>query len=156
MWQWYRADACNPEDHLDGRYDDIGYHFGIDCSGVIYEGRDIRFKGPSVLEYNTGVIGVVLLNNLTTAEEGDDLVAFGREALESIGVNTTNRIPAPQVDAVVTLISALKSVFVIKHFGGHREYPGQRAEGKVCPGNVGMELVKAIRIKTQLLPPPTS
>lgn len=144
------------EDHLDGRYDDIGYHFGIDCSGVIYEGRDIRFKGSSVLEYNTGVIGVVLLNNLTTAEEGDDLVAFGREALESIGVNTTNRIPAPQVDAVVTLVSALKSVFVIKHFGGHREYPGQRAEGKVCPGNVGMELVKAIRIKTQLLPPPTS
>ena len=143
------------EGHQDERYDDIGYHFGIDCSGIVYEGRDIRFKGSSVLKYNTGVIGVVLLNNLTTAEEGDDLVAFGRETLESFGVNTTNRIPAPQVNALVHLITALKSVFFIKRFGGHKEYPGQRAEGKVCPGNIGMELVRAIRVKTQLLQPPT-
>lgn len=142
--------------HQDERYDDIGYHFGIDCSGIVYEGRDIRFKGSSVLKYNTGVIGVVLLNNLTTAGEGDDLVAFGREKLESFGVNTTNSISVQQVDATVNLITALKSVFVIKRFGGHREYPGQRAEGKICPGNIGMELVRAIRIKTQLLQPPTS
>lgn len=144
------------EEHQDKKYDDIGYHFGIDCSGIIYEGRDIRFKGSSVLEYNTGVIGVVLLNNLTTAEEGDDLVAYGREKLESFGVNTSNRIPASQVDAVLNLITALKSVFVIKRFGGHREFPNQRTEGKICPGNIGMELVKNIRIKTQLLAPPTS
>jgi hypothetical protein len=77
------------ENHQQGKYDDIGYHYGIDCDGKIYEGRDIRFKGSSVLEYNTGVIGVVLLNNLTTSEEGDDLVAFGREKLESLGVSTT-------------------------------------------------------------------
>ncbi|GBL53276.1 n-acetylmuramoyl-l-alanine amidase [Pseudomonas citronellolis] len=54
------------------------------------------------------------------------------------------------------MIDAIRSVFVIRHFGGHREYPGQRAEGKVCPGNVGMELVRNIRTKTQLLPPPSS
>ncbi|WP_079204444.1 peptidoglycan recognition family protein [Pseudomonas sp. CC6-YY-74] len=144
------------EDHLEGKYDDIGYHYGIDCAGIIYEGRDIRFKGSSVLEYNTGVIGVVLLNNFTTAEEGDDLVSYGRETLESWGVSTTNSIPAAQIDAVVNLITALKSVFFITRVGGHREYPGQRAEGKVCPGNVGMELVKAIRVKTQLLQPPTA
>ncbi|WP_405119908.1 peptidoglycan recognition family protein [Pseudomonas leptonychotis] len=144
------------EDHMAGKYDDIGYHYGIDCAGLIYEGRDIRFKGSSVLEYNTGVIGVVLLNNFTTAEEGDDLVSYGRAKLESWGVSTTNTIPAPQIDAVVNLITALKSVFFITRFGGHREYPGQRAEGKVCPGNIGMELVRAIRVKTQLLQPPTT
>lgn len=138
------------------KFFDIGYHFGIDCSGAIYEGRDIRFKGSNVLEYNTSVIGVVLLNNLTTAKEGDDLVAYWRESLETFGVNTTDQIPAPQEIAMFNLIAALESVFAIKHFGGHREYPGQRTDGKVCPGHIGMELVRTIRAKTQLLPPPTS
>lgn len=142
--------------HQGEKFDDISYHFGIDCSGTVYEGRDIRFKGSSVLKYNTGVIGVVLLNNLTTAEEGNDIVAYWRESLETLGVNTTNRTPAPQANATVNLITALKSVFFISRFGGHREYPNQRAEGKVCPGNVGMELAQSIRRKTQLLPPPTS
>lgn len=141
------------EEHMDQGYDDIGYHFGIDCSGVIYEGRDIRLKGSSIRNYNTGVIGVVLLNNLTTAEEGSDLVAFGRETLEFWGHNTTNTIPAAQIDGVVNLIKAFKGVFVIKHFGGHREYPGQLSNGKIRPGNVGMELVRAIRSDTDLLIP---
>lgn len=137
-------------------FDDISYHYGIDCQGMIYEGRDIRFKGESVRLYNTGVIGIVLLNNLSTAEEGGDIVALGRKGLEHIGVSTTNVIPALQIDAVLGLITALKSTFFIKYFGGHREFPNQSAAGKICPGNIAMELVKAIRIKTQLLAPPTS
>lgn len=75
--------------------------------------------------------------------------------LESWGHNTTNTIPAAQIDGVVNLVEALKSVFVIKHFGGHREYPGQLSDGKICPGNVGMELVRAIRSDTDLLIPPS-
>ncbi|SEE72232.1 peptidoglycan recognition protein family protein [Pseudomonas migulae] len=158
-----RSHSCTPgaeqmqeiqKGHLSQKYDDIGYHYGIDCTGQILEGRDIRFQGSSVLKYNTGLIGIVLLDNLTTPEEGGDWVAKGRVALDSIGYSTTNVIPAAQIDALMHLIDALKSVFVIKHFGGHREYPGQASEGKICPGNVGMELVKNIRVKTQLLPPP--
>lgn len=158
-----RSHSCTPgaeqmqeiqKGHLSQKYDDIGYHYGIDCTGQILEGRDIRFQGSSVLKYNTGLIGIVLLDNLTTPEEGGDWVAKGRVALDSIGYSTTNVIPAAQTDALMHLIDALKSVFVIKHFGGHREYPGQASEGKICPGNVGMELVKNIRAKTQLLPPP--
>lgn len=61
---------------------------------------------------------------------------------------------AVQIVALMHLIESLKSVFVIKHFGGHREYPGQASEGKICPGNIGMELVRNIRTETQLLPPP--
>ncbi|MGC8114303.1 peptidoglycan recognition protein family protein [Metapseudomonas otitidis] len=144
------------EEQLGKRFSDIAYHFGIDCSGSIYEGRDIRLKGGSVLGFNTGVIGIVLLNNLTTPAEGGDIWSMGRETLERLGVNTTNTIPPPQIDAVVNLIDALKSVFFIKRLGGHREYPGQAADGKICPGNIGMELVRNLRIMTELLPPPTS
>ncbi|MCC6076708.1 peptidoglycan recognition family protein [Pseudomonas sp. GCM10022188] len=144
------------EEQLDKKYDDIAYHFGIDCSGTIYEGRDIRLKGGSVRGYNTGVVGVVFLNNLTTAAEGDDIWSMGRETLEGFGVNTTNAIPPLQIEAAVNLLSALKSVFVIKRLGGHREFPGQAADGKICPGNIGMELVRNMRAVTGLLPPPSS
>jgi len=158
-----RSHSCTPgaeqmqeiqKGHLSQKYDDIGYHYGIDCTGQVYEGRDIRLQGSSVLKFNTGLIGVVLLENLTTPEEGGDWVAKGRVALDSIGYSTTNVIPAAQITALMHLVDALKSVFVIKHFGGHREYPGQASEGKICPGNIGMELVRNLRAKTQLLPPP--
>lgn len=75
-------------------------------------------------------------------------------ALDSVGYSTTNVIPEDQIIALMHLIDALKSVFVIKNFRGHREYPGQGSKGKICPGNIGMELVRNIRAKTQLLPPP--
>ncbi|MBV1814408.1 peptidoglycan recognition protein family protein [Pseudomonas viridiflava] len=160
-----RSHSCTPgaaqmldiqQGHLSQKYDDIGYHYGIDCTGKIFEGRDIRLLGSSVLKFNTGLIGIVLLENLTTPEEGGDWVATGRMALDSLGYSTTNVIPAVQIDALKHLIGALKSVFVIKHFGGHREYPGQASEGKICPGNIGMELVRNLRTQTGLLPPPTS
>lgn len=158
-----RSHSCTPgaeqmqeiqKGHLSQKYDDIGYHYGIDCTGQIFEGRDIRLQGSSVLKFNAGLIGIVLLENLTTPEEGGDWVAKGRVALDSIGYSTTNVIPDAQIVALMHLIDALKSVFVIKHFGGHREYPGQASEGKICPGNIGMELVRNLRTKTQLLPPP--
>ncbi|KFE56895.1 N-acetylmuramoyl-L-alanine amidase [Pseudomonas syringae] len=138
-------------------FEDIGYHFGIDCSGIVYEGRDIRFKGSSVNLYNTGVIGIVLLNNLTTPEEGNDWVTFGRKELKYIGIDTTNQNPSLQIDALLNLTGALKSVFYIEKLGGHREYPGQtKGEGRICPGNIGMKLVKKIRASTRLSKPPAS
>lgn len=140
--------------HMGNGFDDIGYHYAIACDGTVLEGRDIRFLGSNVHLFNTGVIGIVLLENLTTAEEGGDIVAKGRETLEYFGVSTTNVIPATQIDSLLRLIDVLKGVFVIKNFGGHREYPGQVSEGKICPGNIGMELVRNIRTKTGLLPPP--
>jgi hypothetical protein len=137
------------------KYDDIAYHYGIDCSGNIYEGRDIRFKASSVRKFNTGVIGIVLLNDLTIPEEGNDWVTLARKTLKSVGIDTTNQIPAAQMDAALNMITALKSFFVIKHFGGHSEYPGQNeGEAKICPGRIGMKLVKNIRTKTQLMHPP--
>lgn len=137
-----------------GKYQDIAYHFGVDCSGAIYEGRDIRFKASSVSKYNTGVIGIVLLNNSTTPEEGEDYKSWGRIALNSLGLYTSYPIPTAQIEATVNLITALKSIFVIRRFGGHKEFPGQKGDGKICPGKIGMKLVKNIRTQTKLLPPP--
>ncbi|MFJ7316426.1 N-acetylmuramoyl-L-alanine amidase [Pseudomonas sp. NPDC098747] len=159
-----RSSVCTPRGdkqmldvqayHMAKGFDDIGYHYGIACDGTVLEGRDIRLRASSVRGFNTGVIGIVLLENLTTAEEGGDVVAKWRETLELYGSNTTNVIPAIQIDALLHLVEALKSVFVIERFGGHREFPGQDKDGKICPGNIGMELVRNIRTQTQLLPPP--
>lgn len=138
------------------RNDDIGYHFGIDCQGRIYEGRDIRFKGSSVLRYNTGVIGIVLLNNLTNPEEGEDWVAVLRTQMQAIGVDTTHGVPALQADAAFNLIKALQDLLIIKHLGGHREFPNQLKDGKICPGNTGMTLVHQARNITKLTAPPST
>jgi uncharacterized Zn-binding protein involved in type VI secretion len=104
-------------------FDDIGYHFGIDCSGIVYEARDIRFKGEHLERYNSNAIGIILLNNLTTEEEGGDFVALPRSALSYFGYRTTHPIPSLQIKATINLITALKSVFNAKYFGGHREFP---------------------------------
>ena len=45
---------------------DIGYHFVIDRSGRIWEGRSLRYQGAHARgDANRGNIGVVLLGNLT-------------------------------------------------------------------------------------------
>ncbi|MCO7610764.1 peptidoglycan recognition protein family protein [Pseudomonas chlororaphis] len=136
------------------KFDDLGYHYGIDCLGRIFEGRDIRFKGSNVNKYNTGVIGVVLLENLTTSEEGQDMIAFARQSIETFAGKSDQAIPPQQIDALLSLIHALASVFMVKNLGGHQEFSMQAGEGKICPGNIGMELVRNLRVKTQLLPPP--
>jgi hypothetical protein len=123
-------------EHMNNRGSgDIRYHYALDCSGMIYEGRDIRFKGAHVSNYNTGVIGIVLLENLTEATE-----TFG-----SFFAKTINTIPAPQKNAANVLISVLKKHFHISVLGGHREFPKQSEEGKICPGNSGISFVTELR-----------
>lgn len=139
--------------HHSQEYDDIGYHFGIDCAGVIYEGRDIRLKGSSLIGYNTGVIGIVLLEDMTTAEEGRDAIATARVLMENLGLNTQSTIPKPQTDSLKILVSVLKDLFLINTLGGHREFPNQQNEGKICPGNLGIQVVELIRIEANLSAP---
>ena len=86
---------------------DIGYHYGIDEHGIIYEGRDIRVRGASVAGHNTGVMGVVVF--------GD----FERERpLES------------QLTALQTLINSLTSTYGLTHLAGHYEFNPETE----CPG----------------------
>jgi uncharacterized Zn-binding protein involved in type VI secretion len=137
------------------RFDDIGYHYGIDCSGNIFEGRDIRFKGEHLRLYNSNVIGIVLLDNLTSPEEGGGLTAVARTTFSHFGINTTMRVPHAQQAATINLIGCLSSEFLIAYFGGHKEFPHQtEEEHKICPGNIGMNFVKVARATTGLRRPP--
>jgi len=50
--------------HQRGRHwDDIGYHFVIDGSGRIYEGRPITALGAHVAYFNPGNIGIAVMGN---------------------------------------------------------------------------------------------
>jgi hypothetical protein len=127
------------------KFDDVGYHYAIDCSGNIYEGRDIRFKGEHLLKFNTGVIGIVLLENLSEPDEGGDLVAKVRSFLSAIGINQHPEVPSIQKDLLEKFVRVLREFFKIPVLGGHREFPHQTNDGKICPGRVGLALVKQLR-----------
>jgi N-acetylmuramoyl-L-alanine amidase len=133
--------------------DDIGYHYALDCFGNVFEGRDIRFKGENVHNYNTGVIGVVLLENLSAPDEGRDGVAMVRKLLDTIGFNERPLPPEKQKQSLEAFIVILREFFFINTLGGHREFPGQLGEGKICPGNAGLALVKDLREITGLSGP---
>jgi hypothetical protein len=158
-----QGNSCGPgallmkeiqEEHFEQNFGDVGYHYGIDCSGFIFEGRDIRHKGSHIAGFNTGVIGIVLLENLTTVEEGHKIYAAARTAAKALHIHSNPVIPDTQNQALLTLLDILQSVFRITTLGGHLEYPKQKEQGKICPRNVGMELVRVLRSKTNLLPPP--
>jgi hypothetical protein len=133
--------------------DDIGYHYALDCFGNVFEGRDIRFKGENVQHYNTGVIGIVLLENLSTSDEGYDSVTAVRKFMHRMGFDPTPSVPEMQRQSIAKLINILCDLFYINTLGGHREFPGQLGEGKICPGNVGLTLVGELRKTTGLSAP---
>lgn len=137
-------------------FDDIGYHYALDCLGNVYEGRDIRFKGEHLYKYNTGAIGILLLENLTEAGEGEDHLAKFLKPLNAVGLKNTPTINARQKKSLTIFLSILREFFYIRTLGGHREFPRQdeqRGEGKICPGNVGIAAVKELRKSTGLSAP---
>ncbi|SAL34266.1 hypothetical protein AWB68_01554 [Caballeronia choica] len=103
--------------------------------------------------YNTGVIGIVLMENLTVPDEGRDGVAMVRKFLDAIGVNKRPQVPEKQKQSLEAFIAILREFFYINTLGGHREFPGQLGEGKICPGNIGLTLVKELRKLTGLSAP---
>ncbi|MBR8450138.1 N-acetylmuramoyl-L-alanine amidase [Burkholderia multivorans] len=130
--------------------DDIGYHYALDCFGNVFEGRDIRFKGENVHNYNTGVIGIVLLEDLSEPGEGRDGVATVAKLLGAIGLKHRPLVPELQKSSLATFIRIIREFFHIDTLGGHREFPGQLGKGKICPGNVGLSLVRELRESTGL------
>ncbi len=94
--------------HMDvNRWADIGYHFGIDRNGVIYEGRDMRVRGASVAGHNTGVVGVVVMGNFEIDKPLD-----------------------AQLVALQTLVNWLAVTYALTHLSGHGEFNPET----VCPG----------------------
>jgi hypothetical protein len=95
----------------------------------------------------------VLLENLTTPHEGNDGVAAIRTLLDRIGFVQRPKILEQQRRSLHTFIDILNEFFFIQTLGGHREFPGQLGEGKICPGNVGLALVQELRNATGLSAP---
>ena len=142
------------------KFGHVSYHYAIDCEGTIFEALDIREKGAHISRGNTGVIGIVLLSDLTERGEtytqgyskktffsrlkgikdwGPDQVYFNHDTPSSA-----------QVNALEMLVVTLSLFFPIKMIGGHREYQKlSNGAGRACPGNYGMELVYRLRSLTK-------
>lgn len=135
------------EMHQDKKqWSDIGYHYGVDCQGVISEGRDIRFKGSHLYKFNTGAIGIVLLENMSDGDESPGTTGKLLNFMNSMGLQKGMGPPAPQLRALRNLICALREYFEIEVLGGHREFPRQESnEARLCPGRHGMSLVEDLR-----------
>ena len=91
------------------------------------------------------MIGIVLLENLATSEEGRDGVAAMRGFLSRLGMDREPKIPDGQRNSLVTFVSIICEFFKINVLGGHREFPRQLGEGKICPGNAGLKFVRELR-----------
>lgn len=85
---------------------------------MIAEGRDIRLKGGSVSGFNTGVIGIVLLDDLSTAEEGTDWVAKWRKLQEVVGHEKQTVVPYEQIDSLLCLVNTIRNFFSLKNWAG--------------------------------------
>ncbi|MES2743177.1 MAG: peptidoglycan recognition family protein [Pseudomonadota bacterium] len=142
----------------------ISYHYAIDCAGIIYEALDIREKGAHIASANTGVIGIVMLSDLSERGEAykkeyaskslfgkvKGILNWGGDMvdLESDAVNEQ------QIKALSELVKVLQSRFVIRALGGHQEFQQlATGEGRACPGARGMLLVEMLRRDYKIGPP---
>jgi len=90
-------------------YADIAYHFLIDETGQIYEGRSLTVRGAHTGGHNTGTVGIVLL--------GDFMVGEPTEA---------------QLVSLRTLSACLIDGYNITHMAGHRDFQPGLTD---CPGD---------------------
>jgi len=116
-------------------WDDVGYHYLIHPSGIIYEGRKIYYKGSHVSGANTGKIGILLMGDYN--EQWWDF---------------DDTLSKSHISAANSLIKTLKITFPsIRKFGGHKEFlPGK---GYTCPGNLIMDILSKMRAKHGLSKP---
>jgi hypothetical protein len=159
-----RSYTCGPaalqvkeiqEEHQnDRKWADIAYHYAISCAGDVYEARDIRFKGAHLDGFNSGVIGIVLLENLSEPEESSDGIGVIQSILKALGGYRSITVPDAQKTGLKTLIKVLQEFFNIKGLGGHREFPKQNSKAaRLCPGAHGISLVKELRSWSSLAKP---
>jgi hypothetical protein len=101
---------------------DIGYTFGLDGRGRLYEGRPVWALPAAVGEHNTGSIGIV------TIQDGDHFGLTPR-ATQTLRILLRQGIPELGLPPLRRLVRDPRhdvGVF------GHREYDGH--EGNICPG----------------------
>lgn len=81
------------KDHMENRgYGDIGYHFLIDPSGRIWEGREMRWQGAHCGDTNNvHNIGVCVLGNFLRGRDGQGPTAAQVESLQRLIVSLMRR-----------------------------------------------------------------
>ncbi|AKJ28857.1 peptidoglycan recognition family protein [Caldimonas brevitalea] len=140
--------------HMDVQdYADVGYHYAVDCQGVIYEGRDIRYLGAHIGEVH-GVAGIVLLADLSVRGEERQQAAdrpfwkrpgFGIFTVDDADV-AHDEPTGEQIGALEALVKALRHHFAIERLGGHREWAVlKQNDVRACPGVHGMIVVEMLR-----------
>lgn len=103
----YRLEGIR-KGHVDLGYGDIGYHFVIDASGRVWEGRSLGYEGAHVSGRNHGNIGVMVLGNFEEQEPAD-----------------------AQLTSMGALVDALRGRYAVKT---HRVYGHRDLGPSVCPG----------------------
>lgn len=98
----------------------LTYHYAISCDGVVYELLDIRFKGMHINNGNTGVVGVVMLADLSHPNEAEEQEYSKKgtiDRMKNYGSRLADRwdtqydtVSKQQEKALSTLISALKNI----------------------------------------------
>ncbi len=112
-------------------WDDVAYHYAVRADGVIFEGRELVYKGSDVRNQNTGKIGIVCIGDYDkTPLNWLSGRAYAGDAI----------LPA-MLDSVRRLTVRLRSSFPIVFFGGHIEY-GDTAD---CPGSEMLPKVAEMR-----------
>lgn len=101
---------------------DIGYHFGIDKDGIIYEGRAIDILGAHIKLYNAGKIGVLFLSDLSTDNEG---LEYYKKLVEWSDGELTKAMEK----SLLKLCVQLDHLYGIDKVGGHREFAAARLRG---------------------------
>jgi N-acetyl-anhydromuramyl-L-alanine amidase AmpD len=113
-------------EHMNGRsYGDIGYHFLIDPSGRIWQGRELRYQGAHASgTNNVGNIGVCMLGNFVRGRGGQG--------------------PTPQ--QVQSMRRLVASLMVQYHFGPDGIHRHSDFKVTECPGAL-MEPVVAQMVR---------
>ncbi len=149
------------------KFDQISYHYAISCDGIVYELLDIRFKGAHIDNGNTGVVGIVMLADLSHPNEAEEQEYSKKgtiERLRNYGSRLADRwdtqydtVSKQQEKALSILISALKKYFAVNIIGGHREFQIiANKQGRACPGAEGMKIVKNMRSQFSCVAPSSS
>ena len=131
--------------HQDGRgWSDIGYHFVLDQSGRLYQGRPFMNEGATLDETpilaqgahvggaNTGNIGVSALGCYHPPE----------------GAGCGDALSAAAYDSLITVLAFLSERYGIppSEIGGHRDF-----SSTACPGDNNYSLLPQIRNDVALL-----
>jgi hypothetical protein len=116
---------------------DLGYHYLIDESGVIYEGRPLSLKGSHAEGFNSYNIGIQLSGQFQTWPSSDNL---GDPVVDTGGPT------AAQEAAATALLRVLSDRLATRDLQPHSQRKIQAHRGgTACPGNYAMPAVARIQ-----------